>query len=118
METSSNLIKQERAEQIKKHGFSLEKDCIYNKNGELLQAALFCKEQAFIKLFGNKQELIKWPDFWNKHFESKIRSKSVIDQLITCGAFYLAEFDRTKNKLYHEHYIDISHLIDGLLSFK
>jgi len=118
METSYNLIKQERAEQMEKHGFSLKIDSIYNKNGELLQAALFCKEQAFIKLFGNKQELIKWPDFWSKHFESKIRSKSAIDQLVVCGAFYLAEFDRTKNKLYHERYIDISNLIDILLSFK
>ena len=45
METSYNLIKQERAEQMEKHGFSLKIDSIYNKNGELLQAALFVKNK-------------------------------------------------------------------------
>ena len=34
METSFNLIKQERAEQIKKHGFSLEKAAALVKSGE------------------------------------------------------------------------------------
>ena len=115
MKTAIELIEQERTEQIEKHGFSLEKDSIYYKNGELLQAALFCKEQAFIKLFGTKEEIVKWPKGWGQYFEIKVRNKSVIDQLTVCGAFYLAELDRTGNGLYREQAIDISHLMCSLM---
>lgn len=118
MKTAIELIVQERTEQIEKHGFSIEMDDFNYKSGELLQAAAFCKEQAFIKLFGPKQELIKWPEGWDPFFETKVRTKSVIDQLKVCGAFYLAELDRTGKVLYREQVIDISHLMCSLMDLK
>jgi hypothetical protein len=118
MKTAIELIEQERTEQIEKHGFSIEKDAIYYKNGELLQAAAFCKEQAMKKLFGAKQEMVKWPACWDAYFEDKIRNKPVIDQLTVCGAFYLAELDRTGKGLHREQAIDISHLMCSLMDLK
>jgi len=115
MKTAIELIEDERAEQIEKHGFSLEKDAQYYKKGELSQAALFCKEQALIKLFGKKEESAKWPNDWNSYFENKVRNKSVIGQLTVCGALYLAEFERTGDILYRKNAIDISLLMCSLM---
>lgn len=118
MKTAIELIEKEREEQIKKHGFSLEKDAMYYKNGELLQAAAFCKEQAMKKLFGNKEELIKWPARWDTYFEDKVRNKPVIEQLTVCGAFYLAELDRTGEGVHREKAIGISILMCALMHLK
>lgn len=93
--TGIERIKKERAEQIHKHGFTLEKDAEFYKNGELLQAADFCLEQAKIKTGVQGFGQIDWPNGWDKYFRDKIYGKSVINQLTVCGAFILAEKDRT-----------------------
>lgn len=92
--TGIELIAQERREQIEKHGWSLDHDKDY-ADGQLLQAAEFCLDQARQKQTGIKVVFQYWPKGWLKHFEDKIRNKSVIGQLTVAGAFYLAEQDRT-----------------------
>ena len=116
MKTGIEFIRQERSEQIEKHGFSLKKDAQYYKNGELLQAAIFCAEQARIKMLRDIIECTLWPAGWDAYFELKIRNKSVIGQLTCCGAFYLAEFDRTNEIEYYDMAYKIAHHIDSLIS--
>lgn len=77
------LIAEERHEQIYKHGWDLENDQYY-KNGELLQAAMFCIGAD------------KWPENWDLHFRDKILSKDQIGKLKVAGAFIAAEIDRIK----------------------
>lgn len=99
MKTEIELIEQERKEQIEKHGWSLDHDASY-ADGQLIEAALFCYEQARINLGVIHHESRQWPDGWIKHFEDKIRNKSAIEQLTVCGAFWLAEYDRTNDEQY------------------
>lgn len=99
MKAGIELINEERKEQIEKHGWSLDHDASY-ADGQLKQAALFCYQQARIKLGRTPTETIQWPDGWIKHFEDKIRNKSAIEQLVVCGAFWLAEYDRTNDEQY------------------
>lgn len=94
MRKGIELIKEERREQIEKHGFSLEKDAKYYQNGELGEAAMFCKNLVQLKIGTLDREFHKWPDGWSKHFEEKIRNKNIIGQLTVCGAFCLAEYER------------------------
>ena len=115
MKTGIELIKKEREEQIHKHGFSLQKDAEFYKNGELMQASDFCLEQARIKAGIINVERIKWPDGWGEYFEQKIRNKSVIDQLTVCGAFILAEKDRTNDNNLDIPIDIISKKIDNLI---
>jgi len=83
--TGIDLIAEERAEQIEKHGFDIKNDEDYG-NRELLQAALFCMGYE------------GWPSNWMDHFKKKIENKSVIEQLTVAGAFIAAEIDRLKAK--------------------
>lgn len=83
MKTGIELIAQERQEQIEKHGWNIEKDACY-RNGELIQAALFCIDQ----------ERFKWPRKWILKFRTKILHKTRIDQLKVAGALIAAEIDR------------------------
>ena len=113
MKTGIQLINEERKEQIEKHGWSLDHDASY-ADGQLKQAALFCYQQARIKLGRIPTETIQWPDGWIKHFEDKIRNKSAIEQLTVCGAFWLAEYDRTDNKEFRKKADEIAIEIDNL----
>lgn len=115
MKTGIELIKKEREEQIHKHGFSLQKDAEFYKNGELLQAADFCLEQARIKAGVQKNMQLAWPDGWDLYFRDKIYGKSVIDQLTVCGAFILAEKDRTNDDDLDEAIKKISSKINNLI---
>lgn len=115
MKTGIELINEERKEQIEKHGWSLDHDASY-ADGQLKQAALFCYEQARIKLGIIYHEKIKWPDGWIKHFEDKIRNKSAIEQLVVCGAFYLAEYDRTDYNEFQFKANEIASEIDVLIN--
>lgn len=115
MKAGIELINEERKEQIEKHGWSLDHDASY-ADGQLKQAALFCYQQARIKLGRTPTETIQWPDGWIKHFEDKIRNKSAIEQLVVCGAFWLAEYDRTNDEQYktkaHVIGVEIDHYIE------
>lgn len=86
MKTGIELIAQERAEQIEKHGWDLSHDADY-ANGELRRAAIFC-----LTLY--EQD---WP--WHDggigtHFYNKIIEKSYEQRLVVAGAFCAAELDR------------------------
>lgn len=91
--TGLSLIKQERSEQINKHGWSLEQDQQYLE-GQLIQAALFCIEQY--KNVHDTRRICYWPDNWDEYFEFKIRRKNAIGKLSVAGAFYMAEHDRSR----------------------
>lgn len=107
------LIKQERYEQIHKHGFSLQRDWESYQEGELVQAALFCEEQAEIEKGDHENQ--KYPEFWNKHFENKIREKTKIQKYTVAGAFYLAEYERTGDSIYQRKAKAIARKINKLL---
>lgn len=115
MKKGIELILQERKEQIEKHGWSLDHDASY-ADGQLKQAALFCYEQARIKLGRTHAETVQWPEGWIKHFEDKIRNKSAIEQLTVCGAFWLAEYDRTHDQQFKTKAHVIGAEIDHYLS--
>ncbi len=114
MKEGIELITEERKEQIEKHGWSLKHDKSY-ADGQLEKAAMFCAEQANLKIGLINKETQKWPTGWIKYFEDKIRNKSVILQLTVCGAFYLAEYDRTNRYFFLERVFDIAERIDALL---
>jgi len=57
--TGLSLIKQERREQINKHGWTLEQDRFY-KEGQLVQAALFCIDQY--KNVSDVHSICSWPE--------------------------------------------------------
>lgn len=118
MKTGIELILQERKEQIEKHGWSLDHDASY-ADGQLEKAAIFCQTQANIKLHninGHLYSNVKWPDGWIKSFEDKIRNKPVIDQLTVCGAFYIAEYDRTHRYAFLQSAFEVASKIDYLLN--
>lgn len=112
--TGMELIVQERKEQIEKHGWSLEQDQDY-KFEQLAQAAYFCLDQANIKQSGIKTEYFRWPVGWDRHFEQKIRDKSIIGQLTVAGAFLMAENDRLRSIKWNLHIDSIAKRIDKLL---
>ena len=117
MKTGIELITEERKEQIEKHGWSLKHDASYAE-GQLEKAAMFCAEQANLKIGLINAETQKWPTGWIKYFEDKIRNKPAIQQLVVCGAFYLAEYDRTNHFFFLERVFEIAKKIDSLLKNK
>jgi hypothetical protein len=74
----------ERYEQVYKHGFSIENDYAFYKDGELKQAAMFC-------LFPT---IYQWPRGWDLHFKDKILLKSEIERSVIASAFLSSEADR------------------------
>lgn len=97
MKSGIELITQERQEQIEKHGFSVVKDAEFYEDFELIQAALFCIDQATETGFGLKTG-INWPKAWGIKFKKKILAKDRIGQLKVAGAFIAAEIDRLQNE--------------------
>jgi hypothetical protein len=84
MKTGIELIAQERAEQIEKHGFDVENDKDYAHN-ELIKAALFAINPY----------QFEWPYYWDEEFRTKIRNKpNDIERLKVAGALIAAEIDR------------------------
>lgn len=114
--TGMQLIEQERHEQVYKHGFSLEHDAEYYQKGELIQAALFCQDQA--NKINGVGEKVKWPWTGEKGdlFADKIRKKDRIGQLKVAGAFYLAESERTSTDEYKYDIAQIAAQIDNILA--
>lgn len=106
MKNGIELIKKEREDQIKKHGFTLSSDKEY-KNGELLMAAKFCLMP--------KNHNSDWPQGWKTHFKYKILENSRIDQLKKAGAFYMAQNDLDESNTHDEKINEIASEIDVLL---
>lgn len=118
MKTGIELIKDERQEQIQKHGFSLERDKHY-VNGELFQAASYCSELKSVQnergqWVSPAKMLFKWPKGWGIKHERKIRNKTRVEQLIVSGAFFMAENDRLGSPVYQREIESIAAAIDKI----
>lgn len=100
MKTGIELIEEERQEQINKHGFSIEHDREYYKDGQLFQAASFCAELKSLDGEQPATMLFSWLADWETDFEEKIRNKSRIGQLIVAGALMMAENERLGAPVY------------------
>ena len=88
-------IKEERQEQIEKHGFDAEHDDKgFNANSEMLQAAGYLMGEV---ARGKNLSDTFWVDFpqpWNLDFKKKFDQKSDIEKLAVAGALVAAEIDR------------------------
>jgi len=80
------LIAQERAEQIEKHGFSIENDVRNNRFSQLIDGA------GALLLSNPKMRDI--PTFWDKERWRKMKGKSYKERLIISAALIAAEIDR------------------------
>lgn len=107
METGIELIAQERAEQIEKHGRTVEKDAELNSDYQLLDAAvrLLSKHaEGRNTLDKNDMEapddgmdyLFKAmiPDGWNEQIWNKMFDRPYKNRLVIAGALIAAEIDR------------------------
>lgn len=82
---ATKKVAKERWEQIHKHGFLIQNDQFY-RNGELVQAALFCVSPD--------NPLFYWPVKWDKTFKDKILKKNLKQRMVIAAAFLTAESDR------------------------
>ena len=82
---ATKRVAKERWEQIHKHGFLIQNDQYY-RDGELVQAALFC--------ISPDNPLFYWPVKWDKTFKDKILKKSLTERMIIATALLTAESDR------------------------
>lgn len=83
MKTGIELITEERAEQIQKHGFDANRDDNYTIE-EL-------KDVATYLLTG---EARFYPHTWSKEWKDKFDKKTRIEKLAIAGALLAAEIDR------------------------
>lgn len=84
-------IAQERAEQIEKHGRTVEKDVNENMRHQLRNGAI-----RLIAEDAGKKQLI--PDGWGEARWFKMADKTYKDRLIIAGALIAAEIDVLQNK--------------------
>ncbi len=88
------LIAQERAEQIEKHGRTIEKDVAENQLSQLVDGAC-C-------LLKTKRSQSDIPSFWSPEIWQKMIDKSELERLIISGALIAAHIDtlqyESKNK--------------------
>ncbi|MBP6566066.1 MAG: hypothetical protein KA270_02800 [Saprospiraceae bacterium] len=88
MKTGIELIAQERAEQIEKHGRTIKSDVEYNSHCEL-------SDGARLLLTGiNELERVIPPHNWDREIWDKMISKPYKERLIIAGALIAAEIDR------------------------
>lgn len=84
MKTGTDLILEERKEQIEKHDKTILHDQNNNKEGQLIRSAL-----AYIN-----NEYGALPDSWKIASREKFNNKQVVERLIIAGALLAAEIDR------------------------
>lgn len=85
MKTGIEIIAQERAEQIEKHGRTVQSDVEINVNGELKQVA------RYLLGIGTNNE---YPRNWSQEWKYRFDRKSDQEKLIIAGALIAAELDR------------------------
>lgn len=86
MKTGTELIAIERAEQIEKHGRTIEKDVNENTNFELSGGAVMA-------INGDINHM---PHKWNRDICLHIVGKTYKERLIIAGALIAAELDRVQ----------------------
>ncbi len=88
------MIAKERQEQIEKHGRTIAKDVIENKEAQLSFAAalLSCPNPKSMGFDPNSN--VGRPEKWDKKIFNHMMSKSYKDRLVIAGALIAAEIDR------------------------
>lgn len=92
MKTGIELIAQERAEQIEKHGRTVEYDAENNQHGQILNAV--------VELILNEEKMSSgdvfyfMPPGWDGRIFMHMLSKPIVDRLVIAGALIAAEIDR------------------------
>jgi hypothetical protein len=91
MRTGIELIAEERQEQIKKHGFTIEydKNLYSDENSHRVHSDL-----AYAALHSLWPNGTFYPSGWNEWFKDKISKKTYKERLIIAGALIAAEIDR------------------------
>jgi hypothetical protein len=92
MKTALELIAQERQEQVVKHVRTVQKDVMYNCEGQLSQCA-----KALITLPNEHCAGSDMPEDWDDDICYKMSIKSYKERLIIAGALIAAEIDRINN---------------------
>lgn len=91
MKTGVELIIIERAEQIEKHGRSVERDFIENDSFQLTNAV---SKLLLLKVAITDYTDIEPPKGWSRETFTKIMNKTYEERLIIAGALIAAEYDR------------------------
>ena len=86
MKSGIELIANERAEQICKHGRTVERDVKENRFAQLIDGAM--------GLMLNTPKMSDIPSHWDAALWQKMCNKSYTDRLIIAGALIAAELDR------------------------
>lgn len=94
MKTGIELIAQERAEQIEKHGRTVEYDLIQNREYQLSTAAALLARQEEMD---NLEISVLRPEHWVFKLWVRMCHKSYKERLIIAGALIAAEIDRLQN---------------------
>lgn len=81
-------IKQERREQIEKHGKSILHDIGHYQKGQLATAARVMMQTEIVAPY------VAAPDGWDRDTWSRMCGKEYIDRLVIAGALISAEIDR------------------------
>lgn len=89
MKTGIQLIEQERKEQIKKHGRTIERDVEENSFNQLSDAAIL--------LIQGNRHTNNPPSHWDINIWRKMLGKKYKERLIIAGALIAAEIDRLQN---------------------
>lgn len=93
--TGIELIAQERKEQIRKHGRTIEKDVAENANKQLGEAAsMLALDYPFICLEADDVVENHRPKDWDENLWEKMVNKSYKERLVIAGALIAAEIDR------------------------
>lgn len=87
--TGIELIAQERAEQIGKHGFTIEDDIVNNRFNQLIEGATI--------LMRSNPKIKDLPFRWDKERWRKMIVKPYKERLVIAAALIAAEIDRENN---------------------
>lgn len=90
MKTGTQLITEERLEQIIKHGRTITKDVIENDNNQLSVGALMLLSVDYEEGIDSES----YPDGWDKDICLHMLNKPYKERLIIAGALIAAEIDR------------------------
>ncbi len=92
-----DAIGKERAEQIEKHGHTIEGDVEKNKNGQLRDAAILLISSGQEKIEPGHIAFDNPPFGWEREVWEKMWSKPLAERVIVAAALLAAEHDRLVN---------------------